>query len=357
MQRCVLAYSGGLGSTIAAHWLIQHAGYEVISLSVNLGQSGELAALGEYAIELGAGVAHVVDARRRFLADFCMPALFAQAHTRDGAPMGRQLAHEVDAEEAVKLARENRCDAVAYGGSAGTRRGEGPGRFVKALASLAPDLELILPCERLHMVDRSQFLAYAEKHAIRPWYAKFDFSEDETCWGRSVSLGSGGNFDDPPPTDVFRITTDPKAAPDEPRTVEVGFENGVPVLLDGIRLDLLQVVTTLNEIGGRYGVGRLDAVEHNASGNRFREVHECPAATIIQSAWRALAEITLSHEHLNVSAQLGGVYSLLILRGFWRKSVRRSLDAYFDHARRHITGTVRCELFKGNCTITGRTAG
>jgi argininosuccinate synthase len=345
-----------LGSTIAAHRLIHHEGYEVISLSANLGQSGELAALGEYAIELGASAAHVVDARERFLAEYCLPSLQAQVRTRAGSLMGRQLAHEVIAEEAVQLAAEHGCTYVAYGGSTGTRRGEGPKRFATALRALAPEIRILLPATRLHLVSRRQFLEYAEKHELRPWHDDPRFSADETCWGRSVSLGGDWSPSDPPPPEAFKVTVNPQDAPDDGRRIELGFEAGVPVLLDGIRLPLLQIVNTLNEIAGRHGVGRLDVIEHGTSGRRFREVHEAPAATVLHAAHRALQQVTLSHDQLHVNEQLARSYGRLIQHGAWRQRARRSLDAYFEHARQLINGSVRCRLLKGTCTVVGRAA-
>jgi len=352
MAKVVLAYSGGLDTSVAVHWLKAQKGMDVVTFSADLGQGDELAPIAERALEVGAVSAHVCDVRETFVNDYILRALKAGAVYEEGYPLATALGRPLIGAELVKIAREEGCQYVAHGC---TGKGNDQVRIEASVAALAPDLKIIAPLREWTLKSREEEIDYAEKHNVPvPATKEKPYSYDHNLWGISIECGA---LEDPwsaPPENAYLWTTNPQNAPDEPIEVTVGFTKGVPTSLDGKKMSALKIISALNAVGGKHGVGRIDQVENRLVGIKSREVYEAPAAVILHSALRALEALVWSRDVIHFVGISSERYSRLIYDGQWFTTLRENIDAFFDKAHEVSTGLVRVKLYKGAATVVGR---
>ncbi len=351
-QTVVLAYSGGLDTSVAIPWL-REKGLEVVALTIDVGQPGEFQQIREKAIRSGARKAYVVDARREFAQEYILPALKANALYEGQYPLSTALARPLIGKHLVDVARKEDADFVAHGC---TGKGNDQVRFDLCTTALAPDLQVIAPA-RVWGMTRDQEIEYARERGIPvPVTQASPYSTDENLWGRSVEAGV---LEDPllePPEEAFAWTKSPMEAPDEPAYANVRFEEGVPVALGGRRMDLLAIIESLNAVAGAHGVGRIDHMESRVVGIKSREVYECPAATVLIRAHQALEAMVLPRDVLEFKRTVEARYAHLIYDGLWFTPLRESLDAFVESTQERVTGEVSVKLFKGSANVVGRTS-
>jgi len=352
MAKVVLAYSGGLDTSVIVHWLKNEKGMDVVTFSADLGQGEYLEPVAERALEIGAVSAHVSDVRKTFVEDYVIPALKAAAVYEEGYPLATALGRPLIAAELVKIARDEGCEFVAHGC---TGKGNDQVRIESSVAALAPELKIVAPLREWNMKSRDEEIEYCETNNINIEVTKEKpYSYDRNLWGVSVECGA---LEDPwnaPPEDAYLMTVNPQAAPDEPVEVVVGYTKGVPSALDGQDMPALEIIDKLNKIGGRHGVGRIDQVENRLVGIKSREVYEAPAAVILHAGLRALEALCWSRDLSHFATLLSQRYSRLVYDGRWFTSLRESMDAFFNRAHEVTTGEVRMRLYKGSCTVVGR---
>jgi argininosuccinate synthase len=353
-KRCVLAYSGGLDTSVAVRWLQDELDYEVVTLTADLGGEGRDAAdVTERALRAGAVAAHVVDARRVFVEHFVFPTLCAGALYEGVYPLATALARPLIAKLLVEVAREEGAVAVAHGC---TGKGNDQVRFDVATAALAPELEVVAPVRDWDM-GRTEEIAYAAAHGIDvPATVESPYSVDANLWGRSVECGP---LDDPwtePPEDVFAWTANPATCDAAGQEVTIGFAHGSPVTIDGEALAAEELVLRLNALAGRNGVGRVDHVENRLVGIKSREVYEAPAALVLHSAHAALETVALPRDVAHLKRQLSGEWARLVYDGLWFGALRNALAAFVSSTQEHVTGDVRVRCARGTVTVTGRHA-
>ena len=352
MEKVVLAYSGGLDTSVAIRWLRENYNLDVVTLTVDLGANDrDLVATRDKAMTIGAVKAKVVDAKDIFVKHFVFPALQAGALYEGKYPLATALARPLIAKLLVDVAREENACAIAHGC---TGKGNDQVRFDIATAALAPDLKVIAPIREWRM-SREEEIEYAMRHGIPvPVTAENPYSIDQNLWGRSIECGV---LEDPwaePPEDAFEWTKSVANAPDEPTYVEIEFERGIPVALDGERMGGVELITRLHDLAGENGVGRIDMVENRLVGIKSREVYEAPAAVTLHEAHRALEEVTLSKESIRFKETVAAHYADLVYNGLWFSSLHQDLAVYVASSQRHVTGTVRVKLHKGTCKAVGR---
>jgi argininosuccinate synthase len=350
-NKVILAYSGGLDTSVAIRWLQETYGMEVITLTIDVGNERDISAVAARAELVGAVKALTVDARRDFLEFFVWPALRANAIYEDAYPLATALARPLIAKLLVETARQEGATAIAHGC---TGKGNDQVRFDVSVMALAPDLKIIAPVREWSMT-RDAEIAYAAEHNIPVMAtAANPYSVDANLWGRSVECGA---LEDPwaePPADVYQWTADPEAAPSEPAVITITFEQGVPTALDGTSLDPVSLVQQLNVVAGKHGVGRIDHVENRLVGIKSREVYEAPAATVLLAAHKALETLTLSREQVRLKEIIAGEYSRLIYNGLWYTSHHADLLAFINSSQRYVSGDVRMKLWRGSCSAVGR---
>jgi argininosuccinate synthase len=351
-ERCVLAYSGGLDTSVAIRWLQENLGYDVVTLTVDLGEAKDVDAVAQRALRTGAVTAHIADARRVFIEEFCFPTLAAGALYEGVYPLATALARPLIAKLLVDVARAEGADAVAHGC---TGKGNDQVRFDVAVGALAPELRVVAPVRDWDM-GRPQELEYAARHDIEvPATKESPYSVDANLWGRSVECGV---LEDPwaePPADVFEWTAQAPADGGS-LLLTIGFEHGVPVALDGKAMSGEELVTVLNDIAGRHGAGRIDHVENRLVGIKSREVYEAPAATVLHAAHRALETLVLTRDVMQFKDRVGAEWARLVYDGLWFSSLRTALDAFVDRTQEHVTGEVRVRLEGGAARVAGRRA-
>jgi len=350
-EKIVLAYSGGLDTSVAVRWLKEDRGYDVIALTVDVGMDREREELQSRAMAAGAVKYLWRDAQEEFIRHFAFPALAAGARYQGHYPLATALSRPLIARELVEAARAEGATAVAHGC---TGKGNDQVRFDVSVQALAPELRIVAPLREWDM-DRDREIAYAQEHGIPISVTKESpYSTDENLWGRSIECGV---LEDPwqePPADVYQWTKSPAEAPDEPAYVEVAFERGLPVSLDGLETAAVQLVKQLNAIAAEHGVGRVDMVEDRLVGIKSREIYEAPAAVTLLAAHEALEALTLSKEQRRLKARLAQEYAELIYNGLWFTAHHQDLAAYVQSTQRHVTGAVRVKLHKGVATAVGR---
>lgn len=348
-KRVVLAYSGGLDTSVAVRWMIEELGVEVICLAVDVGQaSDDWEVVKQRALAAGALDAIVVDARKEFAEDFVAPALKANAMYEGRYPLVSALSRPVIVKHLVETARYHGAQAVAHGC---TGKGNDQVRFEVGVRSLAPDLEVIAPVRGWGMT-REDSIHYAYDHDI-PIVATKEkvYSIDDNLWGRAIECGE---MEDPwavPPQGVWLLT---KPTETEPRDVVIGFEQGMPVSVDGEQLGMLEVIEKLNTIVGSYGWGRIDMVENRRVGIKSRETYECPAALALILAHKDLESICLERDLDREKARFEPRYAELIYDGLWFSPLKESFDAFVDKSQEFVTGEVRLRLSPDSCVVTGR---
>jgi argininosuccinate synthase len=349
--KVVLAYSGGLDTSVAIRWLKENYNLEVVALTLDVGNERDLTVVKEKALKVGAIKAVVIDAQELFVKRFILPALKADALYEGQYPLATALSRPLIGKLLVDVARDEEAVAVAHGC---TGKGNDQVRIEVSVNALAPDLKVIAPAREWGMT-REETIKYAEQHGIPvPVTVSSPYSTDENLWGRSIECGV---LEDPwvePPEDAFTWTKSPGEAPDKPGYVEIGFEQGAPVSLDGKKMDGITLIQTLNEMAGSHGVGRIDHVENRLVGIKSREIYESPAAMVLLQAHQALQALTLAKEQLRFKQKVAMEYADLIYNGLWFTSLHEDLAAYIQSSQRHVTGTVRLKLFKGSCSVVGR---
>ena len=350
-DKIVLAYSGGLDTSVAIRWLQEQYGADIATLTMDLGGQVDLEAARQRALDIGAIRADVMDARDEFVRDFVWPALRAGAIYEGVYPLATALGRPLIAKHLVRIALEEGASGIAHGC---TGKGNDQVRFDVSAAALAPAIKVVAPAREWGMT-RDDEIAYAKERDIPlDLNKRSSYSTDENLWGRSIEAG---DLEDPwvePPEEAYAWTVSVGAAPDEPRYVEIRFAEGVPVAIDGEELGGVALIELLNEAAGAHGVGRIDHVENRLVGIKSREVYEAPAATVLHQAHRALEQMCLTKEQSRFKERLAQEYADLVYNGLWFTAHRRDLDAYVLSTQRHVNGTVRVRLHKGSATVTGR---
>jgi argininosuccinate synthase len=351
-EKLVLAYSGGLDTSVAIPWL-RDQGYEVVVLTIDLGEKKDLDAVQERALRVGASAAYVVDGKVPFLRDFVWPSLQAGAVYEKEYPLATALGRPLIAALLVQIARREGAQGIAHGC---TGKGNDQVRFDLTTAALAPELKVVAPVREWRM-NRDDEIEYAERHGVPvPASVESPYSVDENLWGRSIEAGI---LEDPwaePPADVYLWTTDPARSPDRPEYLEIGFEEGLPTSLDGRPVAAVELVERLNQLGGRHGVGRIDHLENRLVGIKSREVYEAPAAVLLLQAHQALEDITLTKDVARFKELVAQHWAQLVYDGLWFSPLREALYALVRHTQRHVSGEVRLKLFKGHAQVVGRKA-
>ena len=351
MSTVVLAYSGGLDTSVAIRWIKEQYGLDVITLTIDVGNARDLPAIAARAEQIGAVKALVVDARADFVRYFVWPALQAGAIYEGQYPLATALARPLIARLLVEVARAEGSVAVAHGC---TGKGNDQVRFDVSINTLAPDLKIIAPVREWSMT-RDNEIAYAAEHGIPISVSKANpYSVDQNLWGRSVECGI---LEDPwaePPEDVYAWTTSPEGVPGEPTYVEITFEQGIPVALNGEEIDGVAMIEELNKLAGKYGIGRIDSIENRLVGIKSREVYEAPAAVVLLTAHSALERLTLSRDQTRFKEVVAAEYARLIYNGQWYSALHQDLAAYVQSTQRFVSGEVRVKLSNGNCTVVGR---
>jgi argininosuccinate synthase len=349
--RCVLAYSGGLDTSVAIPWMTENLGYDVVALSIDLGEARDLEAVQRRALMTGAVAAYVVDARRLFVENFAFPSLMAGALYEGVYPLATALGRPLIAKLLVDLARDEGAVAVAHGC---TGKGNDQVRFDVATAALAPELAVVAPVRDWDM-GRPDEIRYAAQHGIEvPVTVEQPYSIDANLWGRSIETGVLEDPWEEPPRDVFAWTVDAEDAPGGGAILEVGFERGRPISLDGERLVAEELVARLNALAGSHGVGRIDHVENRLVGIKSREVYEAPAAVTLFAAHQALEALTLSREVMRFKRLVGEEWARLVYDGLWFSALRHDLWAFVNSTQEFVTGEVRVRLQRGTVRVVGR---
>lgn len=355
MAKVVLAYSGGLDTSIIIPWLKETYGYEVIAFTADLGQGGvELEGLKEKALKSGASKVYVEDLRQEFVTDYIFPTLRAGAVYEGKYLLGTSFARPLIAKKLVQVAALEGAEAIAHGA---TGKGNDQVRFELGVKALNPDLKVIAPWRLWDIRSREQAMDYAQQRGIPvPVTKEHPYSMDRNLWHLSHE---GGELEDPsqePPADVYLIVTPPEQAPDEPGYVEIAFEKGTPVSVDGQALDPVALIEQLNAIAAQNGIGIVDLVENRLVGMKSRGVYECPGGTLLMYAHRELEYLTLDRQTMHFKEMVAQRYAELVYDGVWFHPLREALDAFVDRTQTTVTGRVRLKLYKGNCTPAGCTS-
>ena len=350
-KKIVLAYSGWLDTTVAVPWLKEKYDADIITVTIDLGMV-DLESIRQRAIQVGAAKAVTVDAKDTLVKEFLFPALMAGAIYEDQYPLATALGRPLIARCLAEAAKAEGAYAVAHGC---TGKGNDQVRIEVGVAALAPGLELIAPIRDWGM-SRQEEIEYANERNLPISPSNSKFSVDENLWGRSVEAGE---LEDPwlePPEEAYAWTRAVADAPDEPAYIEVRFDSGIPVAIDGEIMAGTDLIRHLNTLGGDHGIGRIDQVENRLVGIKSREIYEAPAAVILHAAHRALEAMTLGKDQVRTKARIAQEYADLVYNGLWFTAHRQDLDAYVSSTQRYVTGDVRLRLHKGACTVVGRSA-
>jgi argininosuccinate synthase len=353
VHRVLLLYSGGLDTSVMLKWIQDEYDAEVVCLTVNLGQPGEdYEVIKGKAIQLGALESHVVDARVQFASEYLSPAIKANALYGAGYPLFTALGRPLIAKLAVEHARRHGCDTIAHGC---TGKGNDQVRIEATVATLAPELKLIAPVRSWQM-GREEEISYAREHGIpvKGGTEAAPYSIDDNLWGRSSEGRWIEELEHPPEDDVFQLVTRPEAAPDEPELVELTFERGIPVALDGERLELVELIEAAAEMGARHGVGIIDQIEDRIVGLKVRDIYEAPAAALILPAHQELERLVCTIHQNQFKPQLDRQWAFLVYAGLWWEPLRSDLDAYMDEVNERVTGSIGLKLFKGAARVVTR---
>ena len=352
IKKVVLAYSGGLDTSVILHWLIKTYRCEVVAYCADLGQGEELDRVREKAVKTGASKVVIEDLKEEFVRDFVFPCLKANAVYEGGYLLGTSMARPLIAKSQIEIARRERADAVAHGA---TGKGNDQVRFELTYMALDPAIRVIAPWREWDLRSRSDLIDYARRHGIAtPVTAEKPYSTDRNLFHISFE---GGVLEDPwrePPQEMFTLTVAPEKAPDHSTYVEIGFTEGLPVAVNGRRLSPARLLATLNEAAGKNGVGRVDLVENRYVGMKSRGVYETPGGTVLQVAHRAVESITMDREVMHLRDALIPRFAELVYYGYWYSPEMEVLKRMIDETQKHVTGTARLKLFKGTCIVVGR---
>lgn len=350
--RIALAYSGGLDTSVIAHWLQTQFGAEIVTVSGDLGQEKELKGIIERAYAVGARAAYHIDLTESFVSDYIWHALKAGALYEGAYPLATALGRPLLAKSLVEIARKEECTVVAHGC---TGKGNDQVRFDASVWALAPDLRVIAPVRHWPFHSREEEIAYCQEHNIPVSATKENpYSIDENLWGTSIECGV---LEDPtvaPPEDAYQRTISPEAAPDKSESVAIEFEKGIPVALNGLAMSGVELIRALNKLAGAHGVGRIDMIENRLVGIKSREIYEAPGAMLLHFAHRELERITLDRWTAHFKSTVSEDYANLIYNGLWFSPLREALDAFVDQTQKVVTGSVTVKLYKGGLSILSR---
>jgi argininosuccinate synthase len=352
-NKIVLAYSGGLDTSVLVRILTDDYGYDVIACHVDVGEARDVATMKARAVKAGAVAFEFIAAQEEFATEYCFPALQANALYQGVYPLSAALSRPLIAKHLVTVARKHGATAVAHGA---TGKGNDQVRFDLAVKGIAPDLKIIAP-QRERNISRDAAMEYAAKHGIEvPTTKKSPFSVDENLWGRSIE---GGVLEDPaqePPEEAFAWTKSWRDSPADPAYVKIGFEHGLPVSLDGAKLPANQLIQKVGAIAGQHGVGRIDLMENRVVGIKSRETYECPAAVTLIAAHQDLERFTTLSQSQRVKDFLDQRFAELVYEGFWFSPLREALQAFNDQNDKTVNGEVHVRLHKGSLRIVGRSS-
>ena len=349
-KKVVLAYSGGLDTSVAIKWFIDQ-GYDVIACCLDVGEGKDLNFIQEKALAMGASKSHVIDAKEEFANDYALLALQAHAMYEEKYPLVSALSRPLIAKKLVEVAEEEQADAVAHGC---TGKGNDQVRFEVSIKALNPHLEVLAPVREWSW-SREEEIEYAKEKGVPiPINLDSPFSIDQNLWGRSNECGI---LEDPwaaPPANAYELTAALEDTPDQPDIIEIEFENGVPVSIDGKKYPLSKLILELNSMAGKHGVGRIDHVENRLVGIKSREVYECPGAVTLLKAHKELEDLTLVKELAHFKPVIGTKLTELIYNGLWFSPLKQALTAFLEETQKYVNGTVRVKLFKGHAIVEGR---
>ena len=350
-KKVVLAYSGGLDTSAAIPWLKEKYKVDVIAVTIDVGNERDFTAIKQKALKVGAVKAVVIDAKKAFVDHFIFPALQADAVYEGVYPLATALSRPLMAKLLADIALEEGASFIAHGC---TGKGNDQVRFEVSINALAPDIKIIAPAREWGMT-RQETIKYAGRHNIPvPVTVASPYSVDENLWGKSIECGVLENPWAEPPEDAYSWTKSAAKAPAKPAYIEIGFNAGIPVTLDGQKLDGVSLLQRLNELAGEHGVGRIDHVENRLVGIKSREIYEAPAAVVLLQAHQALEAMTLAKDQLRFKQKVAAEYADLIYNGLWFTSFHQDLAAYVKSTQRFVTGVVRAKLFKGSSSVVGR---
>jgi argininosuccinate synthase len=349
-----LAYSGGLDTSVILTWLKETYGYDVIAVCVNVGQEDDFAEVKKKALATGAIKAYAIDVTEEFVIDYIFPTLKAEAKYEDDYLLGTSFARPLIAKKLVEIAEKEGAIAIAHGA---TGKGNDQVRFETSIKALNPAIKIIAPWRIWDLKSREDCIDYAEKHNIPIAVTKKKiYSRDQNIWHISHE---GGNLEDPwneHEKDVLVISVDPEDAPDQPTFVEIEFEKGLPIKIDGKKLNPVEMLRLLNQLGGQNGVGTIDIIENRLVGMKSRGVYETPGGTILYEAHKALEKLTLDRATLSFKKIVGEKYGQLVYDGLWFTPLREALASFVDCVQQNVTGKVKIKLYKGNCTAVASTS-
>lgn len=352
-KKVVLAYSGGLDTSISVRWLLENKCEEVIAVAVDLGQKEDLEAARQKALKVGASQSFVIDAREEFVKDFVWPSLKANAKYEFDYPLATAIGRPLIAKVLNDIALKTDADTVAHGCTA---KGNDQVRFEVSWQALNPKLKVIAPPREWgELCDRNKAIDYAQAHNIPVSSTKKSpYSIDLNLWGRSVECGI---LEDPwvePPEDAYALTNALEKTPNEAQYIEIEFEKGIPVALDGKKFKGIDLIEELNVIAGLHGIGRLDQIENRLVGIKSREIYEAPAATVLIKSHRELEFLVNAKDVMHFKQGIDQKYAELIYNGLWFSPLRESLNAFIEETQKRVSGTIRLKFFKGNCIVVGR---
>lgn len=351
-MKVVLAYSGGLDTSIMIKWLKDNYDCEVVCYAADVGQEEELDGLKEKAIKTGASKIYIEDLKEEFAKDFLFPMLKSGAVYEGDYLLGTSVARPLIAKRQIEIAKREKADAVAHGA---TGKGNDQVRFELTFKALDPNMKIIAPWREWDLAGREEEILYAKEHGIPiPVSKKKPYSSDRNLWHISYE---GGILEDPwfePKEDMFLLTKSPEKAPNKAEYVEIEFEGGEPRGVNGKRMKPVQLIQLLNKIGGKHGIGRTDIVENRLVGMKSRGVYETPGGTILYKAHQALESITLDRDTMHYKELVAKRYAELVYYGQWFTPLKEALDSFIDSTQKYVSGTVRLKLYKGNCIVVGR---
>ncbi|MBS3967416.1 MAG: argininosuccinate synthase [Truepera sp.] len=352
VNKIVLAYSGGLDTSVILQWLKERYGAEVITFTADIGQGEEVAEAKAKALATGASQAYAIDLKREFVTEFVFPVLRSGAVYEGYYLLGTSFARPLIAKQMVEIALQEGADAVAHGA---TGKGNDQVRFELAAYAIRPTIRVIAPWREWDLKGREDCIAYAQERGIPvPVTKEKPYSMDANLFHISYE---GGILEDPwaaPPKGMWRLTVDPEAAPDQPELVEIDFEAGNPVAINGLRLDPVALLTHANQLAGRHGVGRVDLVENRFVGMKSRGCYETPGGTLLYHAHKAVESLTLDRQVMQLRDELAPRYASMVYNGFWYAPEREALQRLLDDVQQRVTGTARLKLYKGSLMVVGR---
>jgi argininosuccinate synthase len=351
-NKIVVAYSGGLDTSVMVKWLSDKYDAEIITVTGNLGQKDEIENIEQKALTTGASKAYVVNLQKEFIEDYAWKALKGGALYEGEYPLATAVGRPLLAKLMVDIAQKENANIIAHGC---TGKGNDQVRFEVGMKTLAPDIDIIAPLREWEFKSREEEILYAQKHNI-PTSVNLEkpYSIDENLWGVATECGVLEDTEEVPPDDAFQMTVNPIDAPNIPETIKITFEKGIPTKLDDIEMSGSQIVSTLNDIGGKHGIGRYDIIENRVVGIKSREVYEAPAAHILHTAHIQLEKLTLDKDTFRYKQNASNTYANLIYDGFWFTPLFEALTAFFDSIQERVTGEITLELYKGNLKVLSR---